>query len=80
MTMKDFSKGKPLSTSEEARQKARDFAATFATKEDFWQALKNLGFSWRGEDSVPQIIDMWAHNALAAAIDMGYDPFADKKR
>ena len=70
--MKDFSKGRVIGTSEHARQQARDFSDTFASKEEFWRALKDRGFSWRGENSVPQIVDMWAHNALAAAIDMGY--------
>lgn len=70
----DFSKGLPISTSDEARRKAREFSRTFPDKKTFWQCLKDMGFVWRGENSDPKIVDMWAHNALAAAIDGGFVP------
>ena len=72
----DYSKGKTVKTSEEAKLKVREFEKNFNSKEEFYQALKELGFKWRGENSNdPKIIDMWARNALARAIDEGFDPF-----
>ena len=63
-------------TSEEAKQKVREYASRFATKEDFYKELKKIGLKWRGENSKNEkIVDMWARHALARAIDEGYDPF-----
>ena len=73
----DYSKGKALSTSAEAKQKARDFKNQFANPEDFYTALKNFGFTWKAENSNSEKIkNMWALNALACAIDeYNFDPF-----
>ena len=66
----DYSKGKAISTSEESKQKARDFKKQFANAEDFYVALKNFGFKWKAENSNSEKIkNMWALNALACAID-----------
>ena len=71
----DYSKGAAVSTSEEAKQKARDFKNQFADSEDFYKTLKDFGFVWRGEDSADERIKtMWSLNALARAIDEGFDP------
>ena len=72
----DYSKGKVIKTSEEAKEKVREFERGFANKADFYQALKDFGFKWRGENSSDdKIISMWARYALARAIDDGFDPF-----
>ena len=72
----DYSRGKVVKTSEEAKQKVREFEKRFSSKEDFYQALREFGFKWRGENSSDaKIVDMWARNALARAIDEGFDPF-----
>lgn len=74
----DYSKGKALSTSASAKQKARDFKNQFADSEDFYTALKNFGFTWKAENSNSEKIkNMWALNALACAIDeYDFDPFS----
>ena len=74
----DYSKGKAVSTSASAKQKARDFKNQFADSEDFYTALKNFGFTWKAENSNSEKIkNMWALNALACAIDeYDFDPFS----
>jgi len=73
----DYTKGKAVSTSKEAKQKAVDFKNKFANIEDFYTALKNFGFKWKAENSdSEQIKTMWAINSLARAIEeQNFNPF-----
>lgn len=58
------------------KQRTRDFAATFNSKQDFWDALKSKGLTWT-MTSKDNTTDMWARNALSKAIACGFDPNAE---
>ena len=58
------------------KQRTRDFAATFNSKKEFWDALKSKGITWN-ENSNLNINDMWARNALSRAIAGGFEPNSD---
>lgn len=58
------------------KQRTRDFAATFDSKQDFWEALRAKGLKWT-ITTKDNTTDMWARNALSKAIACGFDPNKD---
>lgn len=65
-----------IKPTEADKQRTRDFAATFNSKQDFWDALKSKGLTWT-TTSKDNTTDMWARNALSKAIACGFDPKDD---
>lgn len=62
-----------IKPTEADKQRTRDFAATFNSKQDFWEALRSKGLKWT-ITTKDNTTDMWARNALSKAIACGFDP------
>ena len=58
-----------------AKQAASAFAASFSDKQDFYDALTQMGITWK-VNKHPGINNMWAISALAQHIENGFDPSA----
>ena len=64
-------KGNPI-----AREIVKKFAATFQSKQDFYDALKEFGLTWKENSKNNEAIyEMRAKEALRLAIEDGFDPF-----
>lgn len=63
---------KAAKASPAAKQSASDFAKSFATKQDFYDALTQMGITWKTTNH-SGINNMWAISALAQHIENGFD-------
>lgn len=59
---------------QDAKKIVQDFAATFSSKQDFYDALKKMGFKWMQVNN-PAIYEMRAKERLRLAVEDGFDPF-----
>lgn len=57
-----------------AKKVVQDFAATFQSKQDFYDTLTEFGLHWMQVNN-PAIYDMRAKEALRIAIENGFNPF-----
>ena len=64
---------KANTASQASKDKTKAFFKSFANDQDFFDALKQMGVSWK-ENSHPRINGMRAKEALALHIENGFDP------